>query len=182
MQCNCVLQEQIVLSLCVCLSCLAPQVALFHREHARRECLQTVSQIFPVLSEEPSSLCKRLSSISCKQDFSFIHRKAFCVLRCPRSITDWIGLDWVTLESLTRDTSPKDCWTSFQTSCCSTVEPNWSFPLVQLWSCLHEIFGGGRGDKYGLHTELLQFSIFQLLECNELEVSPWRIIAFDRVW
>ena len=82
--------------------------------------------------------------------FSFIHKNTFCVLRFPRSITDGLGLDWVGLERLTRGASPKDCWTSFPTGCCSTVEPNWSFPLVQLWSCLNEIFGGGRGDKYGL--------------------------------
>ena len=47
---------------------------------------------FPVLSEEPSSLCKRLSSISCERDvFSFLHKNTFCVLRFLRSITDWIG-------------------------------------------------------------------------------------------
>ena len=61
-----------------------------------------------------------------------------------------LGLDWVGLEGLTRWTSPKDCWTSLPTGCCSTVEHNWSFPLVQSWSCLNEIFGGGRGDKYVL--------------------------------
>ena len=32
------------------------------------------------------------------------------------------------------------------------------------------------------HIKLLQSSIFQLLECNELEVSLEKIIAFDRVW
>ena len=52
---------------------------------------------FPDLSEEPSSLCKRLSSISCERDvFLLIHKNTFCVLRFPRSITDWIGfgLGW----------------------------------------------------------------------------------------
>ena len=39
MQCHDVLQDQIVLSLCVCLR-LISQVPLFHREHAQRECLQ----------------------------------------------------------------------------------------------------------------------------------------------
>ena len=38
--------------------------------------------------------------------FSFLHKNTFCVLRFPRSITDWIGfglgLDWVGLESSTR--------------------------------------------------------------------------------
>ena len=51
---------------------------------------------FPVLSEEPSSLCKRLSSILWTGRFSFPHKNTFCVLRFPRSITDWIGfgLGW----------------------------------------------------------------------------------------
>ena len=62
---------------------------------------------------------------------------------------DWVW-DWVGLEDSARGVSPKDCWTSFPTGWCSTVEPDWSFPLVQLWSCFNEIFGGGRGDKYRL--------------------------------
>ena len=42
------LQEQIVLSLCVHLSCFTQQVALFHREHAKHGCFQTVSQVSPI--------------------------------------------------------------------------------------------------------------------------------------
>ena len=64
-----------------------------------------------------------------------------------------LGLDWVGWESLTRGVSLNDCWTSFPTGCCSTVKPNWSFPLLQLRSCFNEIFGGGRGNKYGLSYE-----------------------------
>ena len=48
---------------------------------------------FPVLSEEPSSLCKRLSSISCERDVS----SGF-----PDRSQIGLGLDWVGLESLTR--------------------------------------------------------------------------------
>ena len=33
----------------------------------------------------------------------------------------------------------------------------WSFPLVQLWSCFNEIFGGGRGDKYRLSYKTSPF-------------------------
>ena len=42
------LQEQIVLSLCVHLSCFAQQVALFHREHAKDGCFQTVYLVSPI--------------------------------------------------------------------------------------------------------------------------------------
>ena len=95
-----------------------------------------------------------------------------------------LGLDCVGLESLTRGASPKDCWTSFPNGCCSTVEPNWSFPLLQLWSCLNEIFGGGRRDKYGLSYKTSPvFKSFNL-ECNKLEVSleeKLHSIVFDRM-
>ena len=67
-------------------------------------------------------------------------------------------------------TSPKDCWTSLPTGCCSTVEPNCSFHLVQSWSWRSEILGGGRSDMYAFHIGLLQFSIWQLFEYNKLEV------------
>ena len=79
--------------------------------------------------------------------FSFIHKNTFLCLQVSDRSQSGLGLDWVGLESWTRWTSPQDCWTSLPTGCCSIVEPNWSFPLVQLWSCLNEIFGGGRGDK-----------------------------------
>ena len=52
---------------------------------------------FTVLSEEPSSSCKRLPTISCEWDvFPFSTKNTFCVHRFPRSITDWIGfgLGW----------------------------------------------------------------------------------------
>ena len=103
---------------------------------------------FPVLSEEPSPSCKRLSSISCERDvFPFSTKTRSVTSGFPDRSQIGLGLDWVGLESLTACASPKHCWASFPTGCCSTVEPNWSFPLVQLWSCFNEIFGGGRGDK-----------------------------------
>ena len=65
---------------------------------------------FPVLSEEPSCLCKRLSSISCERDVFPFSTKTRSV---SSGFTDQsqigLGLDWVGLESLTRDASPKDC-------------------------------------------------------------------------
>ena len=80
--------------------------------------------------------------------------------RLPRSIFN--GFMEVGLEEPGWSASPNDCWTSFPTGWCSTVEP-WSFPLVQLRSCFKEIFGGGRGDKYCLSYNFsLPFSIFQL--------------------
>ena len=64
---------------------------------------------FPVPSEEPSSLRKRLSSISSERDVFPLSIKTFCVLRFQRSITDWIGFGLGWFGSLTRGASPKDC-------------------------------------------------------------------------
>ena len=106
---------------------------------------------FPVLSEEPSSSCKRLPTISCEWDvFPFSTKTRSVSTGFPVRSQIGLGLDWVGLEDSARGASPKDCWTSFPTGCCSTVEPDWSFPLVQLWPCFNEIFSGGRGDKYRL--------------------------------
>ena len=127
---------------------LISQVHLFHREHAWRECLHFTGN--PVPSEEPSSLCKRLSSISCERDVFPLSTKTRSVSSgFPDRSQIGLSLDWVGLENSTRGASPKDCWTSFPTGYCSTVEPDWSFPFVQMWSCFNEIFGGGRRDKCG---------------------------------
>ena len=65
---------------------------------------------FPVLSEEPSSLCKRLSSISCERDvFPFSTKTRSVSSGFPDRSQIGLGLDWVGLESLTRGASPKDC-------------------------------------------------------------------------
>ena len=95
MECHDVRQERI-LPLCVCLRSIS-QVLLFHREHRMTRMSSGSFTGFDDLSEEPSSLCKRLSSISCERDvFSYLHKNMFCILRFPRSITDWIGfgLGW----------------------------------------------------------------------------------------
>ena len=80
---------------------------------------------FPVLSEDPSYFCKRLSSISGERDVFPLSTKT-------RSVSSGfsyrsqigLGLDWVGLKRLTHGASPKDCSTSFPTGCCSTVEPS----------------------------------------------------------
>ena len=65
---------------------------------------------FPVLSEEPSSLCKRLSSISCERDvFPFSTKTRSVSSGFPDRSQIGLGLDWVGLESLTHGASPKDC-------------------------------------------------------------------------
>ena len=98
-------------------------------------------------------------------------------VRSSMGLGNWVGLeqpDW--------SVSPSDCWTSLPTGRCSTVEPDWSFPSVQLRSCFNEIFGG-RGDKYCLSYNISPFSIFQLLKYNGLEVflEEWsHSIVFDR--
>ena len=58
---------------------------------------------FPVLSEESSSSCKHLPTISCEQDvFS-------CSTSFPVRSKIGLGLDWVGLEDSARGASPKDC-------------------------------------------------------------------------
>ena len=58
---------------------------------------------FPVLTEEQSSSCKHLPTISCEHDvFSF--STGFSV----RSQIG-LGLNWVGLEDSARGASPKDC-------------------------------------------------------------------------
>ena len=65
---------------------------------------------FPVLSEEPSSLCKRLSSIPSERDVFPLSTKTRSVSSgFPDRSQIGLGLDWVGLESLTRGASPKDC-------------------------------------------------------------------------
>ena len=65
---------------------------------------------FPLLSEEPSSLCKRLSSISCERDvFPLTTNTSYVLSGCPDRSQIGLGLDWVGLESLTRGASPQDC-------------------------------------------------------------------------
>ena len=94
-----------------------------------------------------------------------------------------LSLNWVGLESITRWPSPNDCWTNFPTGCCSTVEPDWSFPLAQSWSFFKEIFlVVVEETNIVFHTTSLHFSIFQLLQYR-LEVPLeewWCSILFDR--
>ena len=65
---------------------------------------------FPVLSEEPSYSCKRLSSISWERDVFPLSTKTRSVSSSfPDRSQIGLGLDWVGLESLTRGASPKHC-------------------------------------------------------------------------
>ena len=65
---------------------------------------------FPVLSEEHSSSCNRLPSISCERDVFRFSTKTRSV---SSGFTDrshiGLGLDWVSLENPTRGASPKEC-------------------------------------------------------------------------
>ena len=73
-------------------------------------------------------------------------------------------------------------WVYRLTGCCSTAEPNSSFPLVQSWSCRNEIFGGGRGDMYDFSyktSPVFNLAIFGIKWTGSIS---WRMIAFDRVW
>ena len=65
---------------------------------------------FPVLSEEPSSSCKRLPSISCERDvFPFSTKTRSVSSGFPDRSQIGLGLDWVGLENSARGASPKDC-------------------------------------------------------------------------
>ena len=65
---------------------------------------------FPVLSEDPSSLCKRLSSISWERVvFPFSTKKRSLYSGFPDRSQIGLGLDWVGLEKLTCGASPKNC-------------------------------------------------------------------------
>ena len=131
-----------------------------------RTCCSSFVTGFPVLSEELSSSCNTLT-IS-------------WVTGLPERSSMGLG-DWVGLEEPNWTVSPSDCWTSFPTGRCSTVEP-WSCPLFQLRSCLKEIFGGGRGDKYCLSYNVSPLFNLSALTMQLAGSTPWRMIAFDLVW
>ena len=116
--------------------------------------------------------------------FSFLHKNTFCVLRFPRSITHWIGFGLGWFGKFNTWCFSKRLLNEFPTGRCSTVEPNWSFLLFQLWSYFNEIFGGGRKDKKGLWNKTSPVFNLTLLECNKLEVSleeKLHSIVFDRM-
>ena len=94
MQCHDVRQEQI-LPLCVlALDFTGSPVPSW-------ACITRMSSDFtgfPVLSEEPSSLCKRLSSISCERDvFPFSTKTRSVTSGFPDRSQIGLGLDWVGL-------------------------------------------------------------------------------------
>ena len=93
-----------------------------------------------------------------------------------------LGLDWVGLEDSAQGASPSDCWTNFPIGRCSTVEPDWSFPSVHLWSCFNETFGGGRGDKYRVSCNISPLFNLSTFEIQWTGSVPWRTMAFDRIW
>ena len=104
---------------------------------------------FTDLSEKPSSSCKPFSSISWERDVSPFTTNTFSVLSCfPDRSQIRLVFGWVSWENVVCWTFPQDCWTSLPPGCCSIVEPYSSFPLVQSWSCRHEIFGVYQKNMY----------------------------------
>ena len=148
-----------------CAVCSFPSPSGFPDPSWFRTCCSSSVAGFPGLSEELSSSCN-LPTISW--------------IRVSPNDLQWGLGDWVGLEEPDWSVSPSDCWTSFPTGRCSTVEP-WSFPLLQSRSCLKEIFGGGRGDKYCLSYNSPFFNL-SALTMQFAGSAPWRIIAFDLVW
>ena len=114
-------------------------------------------------SEEPSSSHKRLPTIFCEQD----------VFSCSASFSVrsqiGLGLDWVGLEDSARGASPSDCWTNFPIGRCSTVKPD--LFLYSNWDRASKRSSVvDEETSIAFHTISLHFSIFQLLQCNGLEV------------
>ena len=113
-----------------------------------------------------------LSSISCERDvFPFSTKTRSVSSGFPDRSQIGLGLDWVGLESLTRGASPK-----------RTAERVFQLAVVQLYNSIDH-FLWSTCDRVSMrslvvveetnivfHTRLLQFSIYQLLECNKLEV------------
>ena len=148
-QCHGCVQEQNVLSLCVHLSCYAHQVAQIHREFAQHGGFQTDYQVSLIDLKNRVLRENLFSSISWERDLSPLTTNTSLVLSgFPDRSQIGLEIGWVSWEKVACWTSPRDCRTILPTGCCSTVEPNWSFLLVQSWSCRNEIFGGGRGDMY----------------------------------
>ena len=171
-------RENQILALYVCL-CLIPRVSPFYREHAWRDCLHT-SRVSPFYLKNQVLLANIFTNnLLWMGRFSFLHKNTFRLHGFSpfdhRLDWVWIGLVWkIQHEVLLQKTVER----AFQLA----VEPDWSFPLVQLWSCFNEIFGGRRGDKYRLSyniSPVFNLSTFKIQWAGSV---PWRIIAFDRVW
>ena len=128
---------------------------------------------FPVLSEDPSSLCKRLSSISCERDvFPFSTKTRSVSSGFPDRSQIWIGFGlglfgklntWCFSKRLLNEFSN---WLLF--NCKNPIDHS-------LWSNCDRVSMRSlvvvEETSIVFHTRLLQFSIFQLLECKKLEVS-----------
>ena len=137
----------------------------------------------PDLSEERISSCKPFSSISWERDVSPSTTNTSSVSSIfPDRSQIGLGFGWVDLEDPSWSASPSDCWTNFPTGCCSTVEPNSSFSLVQSWSCLNEIFGGGRRDKFDFSNKTSPIFNLTTFGIQKADNVPWKIIAFYRAW
>ena len=132
-----------------------------------RTCCSSSVAGFPGLSEELSSSCKTLT-ISWVTGFP---------VRSSMGLTDWVGL-----EEPNWTDSPSDCWTSFPTGRCSTVNP--VLVLYSNWDRASKISSVvDEETNIAFHTIFLRFSIFQLSQCNLLEVplKGWlRSILSDR--
>ena len=183
MQCHDVLQEQIVLSLCVCLSCLAPHVPLFHREHAQHGCLQTFSQLSPIYLKN-QVLCANVFHRSRVNGTFFLYpQKTRSVSSSfPDRSQIGLGFGWVGLESLTRGASPKNF---------ARIS---LLAVVQLWNPIDHSLQPNRDVTRSLvvvdvtcmlsYVKLIQSSIWQLWEYNKLEVflEKWlHSIVSDRM-
>ena len=154
------------------LSCFAHKVALIHREFAQHVSFQTDYRGFPDRSEEPSSSCKRFSSISWERDvFNFNNKHIFRAIKFPWSITDWFGSCLVGSVGRTLRVELLN----------ETVEQFYRLAVVHLYSPIHHSLWSNR-DRFAMkslvvveetcmisHIRLLQSSISQLSECNKLE-------------
>ena len=103
--------------------------------------------------------------------FSFIHRNTFRVPKFPRSITDWIGFGLGWFGKIQHEVFLQ-----------KIVERAFQLAVVQLYNPIdHSLWSNCdhvsmrslvvvEETSMVCHTKLLQFSIFQLLKYNGLEV------------
>ena len=157
--------------LCVCLSCFAPQVDLFHRVHAQHGCFQTVSQVSTIYLKNQvlrANLFHRSrgnGTFHLQQQTHFLYPQVSPIDH--RLVWVLVGLVWRILHVELLHT---------------TVERVYRLAVVQLQDPIHHSLWSNR-DRVSMrslvvveeismifHTKLLQSSVSQLLEYNKLEV------------
>ena len=99
-----------------------------------------------------------------------IHKNTFCVLRFPRSITDWIGFGLGWFGKLDTRYFSERLLNEFSNWLLFNCRTQLIFPLVQLYLVSMRSLVVFEEANIVFQTTSLQFSIFQFLKYNGLEV------------